>query len=332
MVSSAREQVARLLALAPYLQAREGGVPLARVAADFGVKPEQIVKDLKVLWMCGLPGLGPGDLVEIDFEAFEDDPDGLVRIGNADYLARPLRLGSSEAAALIVALRALREGGGGAARDVVDRVLAKLEEAASAGVPAPVDVRMPGSGTSAEDERQLATELAAAIERDRQVRLDYYVPTRDETTSRVVDPIAVLTAEGHGYLDAWCHLVEGRRLFRLSRIQGLQLLDEPRQARDVAPRDLSEGLFEAGPEDVPARIHLAPGYRWVADYYPVTAVAEAADGGLDVDLLVGDPRWLVRLVLRLAPGVTVLAPPELATAARRQAEATLALYDSAAGH
>ena len=32
---------------------------LSQVAADFGVTPEQIRKDLKVLWFCGLPGLTP---------------------------------------------------------------------------------------------------------------------------------------------------------------------------------------------------------------------------------------------------------------------------------
>jgi proteasome accessory factor C len=202
-------------------------------------------------------------------------------------------------------------------------VLAKLEAAATDGGAAPVEVHLPDSRTS---EKEAAAALTDAITRDRQVRLDYYVPTRDESTSRVVDPIAVLTAEGHGYLDAWCHLVEGRRLFRLSRVESLAVLDQPRQAADVTPRDLSEGLFEPGPDDVPARVHLAPGYRWVADYYPVGTVAEAGDGGLDVELLVGDPRWLVRLALRLAPGVTVLAPAELATETAEHAGRALAHY------
>ena len=47
-MSSAREQVTRLLALVPYLQRGEG-VPLQQVARDFGVRPEQIREDLKVM-------------------------------------------------------------------------------------------------------------------------------------------------------------------------------------------------------------------------------------------------------------------------------------------
>ncbi len=127
----------------PYLQRRDD-VSLAQVAADFGVTPEQIRKDLGVLWMCGLPGLTPDKMIDVDMEAIEDDPDGVVRIDNADYLSRPVRLGSSEAAALIVALRALREGSPAASHDAVDRVLAKLEEAAAAGTAPPaVAVHLP---------------------------------------------------------------------------------------------------------------------------------------------------------------------------------------------
>ena len=65
------------------------------VAKEFGVRPKQIIADLKVLWFCGLPGAQMGDLIEIDIEAAEGD--GVIHINNADYLARPLRLAADEA-------------------------------------------------------------------------------------------------------------------------------------------------------------------------------------------------------------------------------------------
>jgi proteasome accessory factor C len=124
--ASTKDQLARLLALAPYLQTR-GAVPLKQVAADFSVSREQMLKDLRVLYLCGLPGFGPGDLIEINVEALLDDPEGVVRINNADFLARPLRLGSNEASALIVGLQALQESSALASRELVERTLAKLE-------------------------------------------------------------------------------------------------------------------------------------------------------------------------------------------------------------
>ena len=153
-MSGAREQVGRLLALVPWIQARRE-VSLEEAAAEFGVKPTQIVKDLKVLWFCGLPGLGMGDLIEVDMDALEGE--GVIRVSNADYLTRPLRLDSGEASALIVALRTLRETAGDDVRPVVDRTLAKLEAAAGDGAAAVeltrrthphvvlMDVQMPGT-------------------------------------------------------------------------------------------------------------------------------------------------------------------------------------------
>lgn len=139
-MSGARDQVGRLLALVPYIQTRKE-VSVEEAAREFGVKPAQIVKDLNVLWFCGLPGLGMGDLIDVDMDAVEGE--GVIRVSNADYLSRPLRLDSSEAAALIVALRALRDSSPTDVRPIVDRTLAKLEVAAGDGaaVAAQVELR-----------------------------------------------------------------------------------------------------------------------------------------------------------------------------------------------
>ncbi len=326
-MSGAREQVSRLLALVPYLQSRTD-VPLSEVATDFGVTPEQIRKDLGVLWMCGLPGLTPDKMIDVDFEAIEDDPDGVVRIDNAEYLARPVRLGSSEASALIVALRALREGSPETSHDVVDRALAKLEDATANGTAPPqVELHLPPRSGNVEHTARLREAIAA----NRQARLDYYVPTRDETTRRTVDPIELLRRDGHDYLDAWCHLAQARRLFRLDRMHVVEVVDAPREKHDLTPRDLSEGLFAPGPGDVEAVIRLERHARWVADYYPVDSSAEIGEGRLEVRLRVGDPRWLVRLALRLAPAIEVMEPADLRAAVERSATATLAMYGEAAG-
>ena len=108
----------------------------------------------------------------------------------------------------------------------------------------------------------------------------------------------------------------------------VEVVDEPRQEHDLSPRDLAEGLFEPGPADVEAVVHLERYARWVADYYPVDSVEELGDGRLAATLRVGDPRWLVRLALRLAPAVTVVEPPELRDEVSRTAQATLELYGS----
>ena len=303
---AARDQVGRLLRLVPYLHGREQ-VPLDEAARVIGVPPEQLDKDLRVLFLCGLPGGYPDDLIDVDLEALEGE--GLIRVSNADYLARPLRLTPTEATAIIVALRALRSGAGGETRDVVDRALAKLEEAA-AGAPPLVD---PGDDVAST--LALRGQLEDAVRRGRQVRLTYYVPARDEESERVVDPHRVVSHHGVDYLDAWCHSAEAPRLFRLDRIHEANVLDsavvtEP----DAHPRDLSAGVFASG-EATLVTLHLHPEARWVEEYYSVEKVRPAGDGGSEVDLLVGDERWLQRLLLRLAPYAEVVAPAHFASGA-----------------
>ena len=100
------DQVARLLALVPYLQAHPDA-DVRTTASVFGVSPRQLIADLNVLWYCGLPGGMPGDLIEVDMDAVESE--GRIRLTNADYLARPLRFTLDEAMSLAVALRSLQE-------------------------------------------------------------------------------------------------------------------------------------------------------------------------------------------------------------------------------
>ena len=69
-MGGAKEQVARLLTLVPYLHSREQ-VRLEEAAAALGVPPAQLLRDLRVLLMCGLPGGYPDDLIDVDLDALE---------------------------------------------------------------------------------------------------------------------------------------------------------------------------------------------------------------------------------------------------------------------
>jgi proteasome accessory factor C len=318
---SAKDQVARLLKLVPWLHGRDG-VRIEEAAAALGVSPAQVVKDLKVLLMVGLPGGYPDDLIDVDLDAIEDpDGDGIIRVSNADYLARPMKLSATEATAVMVALLALRTGADDQTREIVDRTLGKLQEAAQDAVVAPID---PGTDDAAAEEA-LRDELERAVADGRQVRLVYWVPARDEETERVVDPRGVVRMQGARYLDAWCHSAEAERLFRLDRIVEAEVLPDP--VRTAAPpRDLSEGLFASGEGAVSVTLRLQPAAWWMVEYYQVQDTRPQEDGSLEVDLLVADERWLRRLLLRLMPHAQVVAPASWAERVTADARAVLRSY------
>jgi len=317
----AADQVQRMLALVPYLHDR-AGVPVDQVAHDFAVPAATVVADLNVLWFCGLPEAVTGDMIDVDMDALEAD--GVVRLDNADYLDRPLRLTVHEALALIVALRTLRESAVGGDTEAVDRALAKLESAAGDGAAAADHVQV----LAAPVDQAILAAVQGAVTGRWQVHLDYLVPARDETTSRDVDPLRLFTAEGHTYLEGWCHRAEGVRLFRLDRVEAVQVLDVPAAPPpDARPRDLSAGLFQPGDDALPAVLDLAPAARWIAEYHPVELLDETSDGGLRVRIRVGDPAFLRRLVLRASGSVSVVEPAALAAEVRATARDALGGYE-----
>jgi proteasome accessory factor C len=325
-MTTSADRLPRLLALVPYLRTHPGA-ELAEVAAVFGVDVRQLNDDLNLLWVCGLPGGGPGDL--IDF-AFEGDT---VSVIEAQTLDRPLRLTADEALALRVAARALADVPGLAERDALESAQAKLAIASGA-VPGS-DPAEPLMQVALEPETEALATVRLALDEGRQVELRYLVASRDEVTERTVDPMRLVSVDGRWYLEGWCHLAEGVRLFRLDRMVEVSLgaPAEPLPSEAV-PRDLAEGLFRPRDEDLTVVLELEPAARWVADYYPVEQATELAPaagstggdgpGALRVELRTPDPAWVVRLALRLGGQGRVVSPPEVVAAVREKAETALA--------
>ncbi|ASW55064.1 protein pafC [Plantactinospora sp. KBS50] len=307
------DRLARLLNLVPYLLSRPG-IAITEAAADLGVTQRQLREDLELLWVCGLPGYGPGDLIDM---AFDGDR---VTITYDAGIDRPLRLTPDEAMALLVALRMLVETPGMANREVIERALAKIESAAGEFAGAPVAVGLPGDGERLES-------LRGSVQRGRALRITYYTPTRDETTERTVDPLRVVMVGGRAYLEAWCRRAGAVRLFRADRIDALTELPEPAQAPPQAqPVDLSAGIFRPSPELPLVTLRVGRPARWITEYYPCESVRRGTGDGWLVDLRVTDLGWARRFVLGLGPDVTVVHPPELAVAVRDAAGAALDAY------
>jgi proteasome accessory factor C len=307
----------RLLSLVPYLLAHPG-VRVAEMAEDFGVSEKQLWRDLELLWMCGLPGYGPGDLVDLSFS--EDT----VTVTEDAGMRRPLRLTTAEATALLVALRALTEVPGMVDTDVVRRAVAKIESAVgTSATPNGVAVGL----TAHEEEKTF--QVRAALGRGHALWIRYYTASRDVVSERTVDPMRLLLMEGRGYLEAWCRSAEAVRLFRLDRLDEVRELDERAAPPPAArPTDLSGGLFHSAPDQREAVLRLEAEARWVAEYYPVDELVEHDDGHAEVRLRFTDDAWLIRLVLGLGGRAQVLRPARLRAAVAERAEHALRGLDA----
>ncbi len=314
-MSTSLEQVSRLLALVPYLQAHPDA-DLAATAAAFGVTPRRLLADLEVLWFVGLPGGMPGDLIDIDMDAVEEQ--GRISLSNAEYLSRPMRFTIEEVTSLIVALRAVREVTGGAAGEAVDSALAKLSSVAGAQESNRVGFAV------ATSEGAVRERLASAIAAGESVRLTYDGFTRAATTTPVVEPHRLSVRDGYVYLEGWSRDRDAWRTFRLDRIAAVEPAEGTVVERGEPPR-FDGGWLEKRPEAALVTLTVTDRAHWISEYYPVRSV-ERYRRGWRVQLLVADPSWLRSLLLRLGPEVRAVDPPEAADSARAAASEALDLY------
>ncbi|HZE38270.1 MAG TPA: WYL domain-containing protein [Stackebrandtia sp.] len=310
--------LSRVLNLVPYLSARPG-ISIDTAAADLGISVSELRDDLTMLWMCGLPGYGPGDLIDI---AFDDDT---VTVTYDAGMTRPVRLLPDEALALVVALRMLADTPGLADRDAVRRTLDKV--AAAAGDAATAAARVSVSTTV--DDKSVDT-YRRIVSQGKAVRLTYYSAGRDRTTERIVDPIRVVLADDHAYLHAWCRSAEDVRRFRLDRIDAHTVLDEratvPAHARDLT--DAPGAIFASGALDLPTVVlRVNRSARWISEYYPCEDVTVEPDGRWTVSLRARDLDWAKRLVLGLGTEAEVVSPAGLRDAVLHDARRALAAYD-----
>ncbi len=310
-------RIVRLLNMVPYFQANPR-ITHAEAATELGVSVNQLRADLKQLWMCGLPGYGPGDL--IDFADMEGDT---IEVTFSAGIDKPLRLTSLEATGLLVALRGLVDIPGVVDPDAAQSAIAKIE--AAAGTAAVVPNRTEERGSSTEGDT--AGAVRSALRDGRALGLEYYSASRDTLSSRIVDPIRVVLVGDHSYLEAWSREAQGVRLFRFDRIVDVAVLDEaavPPEPVVAAPPDTS--LFEADPSLPAATLVIAPTAAWMREYYPIRVSKELPDGSCEAVMTFASDEWMARLVLGFGADVKVLEPTSLAQRVREAATGALTAY------
>jgi proteasome accessory factor C len=299
----------------PYL-VQHPGTSVDEATELFGVGERELLDDLNLLFMSGLPPYGPGDLIDVDIQ------DGRIWIGMADYFARPLRLTRSEALALFLRGTALAATPGLDEAPALTSALAKLSAALGPETLGGLPERV--AATSAGREPAALVDLRAAAGASERVRIEYLAASTFETTTREIDPEEVFFALGNWYVVAWDHRSDAERLFRADRIHALERTGETFERRGL--EGAGRPLYTPSDRDVAVRLRLAPDARWVAEYYETSDEIERDDGWLEVSLPAARMEWLERLLLRLGSDVEVIEPVDLGPRVLELARRTLARY------
>ncbi len=298
-------EIQRILALVPWIVAHPGEHK-DEIARRFGVSVEQLVEDLDLVLMIGVPPYSPGDYLDVD------DSDGRVTIRLAEHFRRPLRLTPAEGLALLAAGRALLAVPGSDPAGPLATALAKLERA----------LELPGLVVEVGEPAHLAV-LRDATARHERVEIDYWSAGREELTTRRIDPYVVFFATGAWYVGAYCHHAHDERMFRVDRVRAVRATGEHFEtARTTAEPE----VYSPRAADLRVTLALTPAAAWVAEAYPTEAVTERPDGSLEIRMAVSEEAWLERLLLQLGTDARVVEPPELRGLAARAAQRILRQY------
>ena len=317
---NARDRLARLLSIIPWVAEHPDGAAIDDIVERFAYPREQLLGDLQdVVFFVGVHPFTPDSLIEVEVG------DDRVSIRYAEWFSRPLRLSPEEGARLLTAGRSvlpLTEADDDRADDdrpsPLLRALTKLGTTLGEGAHRAVDVRL---GRTAGDTLGV---LRQALDAGRQVDLEYYSYGRDELTERRVEPDRIFSDQGNWYLSGWCHRAEDERVFRVDRIRSATVTDAPIERRPPA----TESSFSPAGDDPRVTLRLRPGAHWVVEQYPVESSTPDGDD-LVVVMAVSAPAWLERLLLRLGPAADIVAIDEPLTPdlTRDAAARVLARYD-----
>ncbi|HJR87018.1 MAG TPA: WYL domain-containing protein [Acidimicrobiia bacterium] len=285
-------RLSRILAMIPWVIANPGS-SVDEVCRRFGYTERDLAQDLNIVFVCGLPGYGPGDLMSA--EIIDDE----VVIDMAEYFEDAPRLAPAEALALLAAGMAITASGqgGDALEEAVDKLSAVLLPEGSE----VIDIDLAA-------EPELVGRLKSAAASNEVVAITYTSLSRDETTEREVEPWSVFSSLGNWYLMGYCRLATDRRVFRVDRIQAAAPIGETFTPPASLPP--AEARYVPSIEDVRARIALGPGARWVTEYYPVDIVSDRSEE-LIVDFSAADPLVAARLLLRLGPDAKLIKGEEV---------------------
>ncbi|HEX8100655.1 MAG TPA: WYL domain-containing protein [Actinomycetota bacterium] len=312
----ASERLRRLLVVIPYLVGHPG-TEISEITRLFGITEAELLEDLNLLFVSGLPPYGPGDLIDVQVE------EGRVWIGMADYFSRPVRLTRAEALALYLKGKALLGAPGLEEAPALASALEKIEQRIGPEILESLAGRVE-VGEAGRMAEALAT-VRRAVERQERLEIEYYSAARDELTTRRIDAEHLFSAIGNWYVVAWDHLANDERLFRADRIRSAKAMGETFEPRGLL--GAGRPLYTRTEHDIPVRLRLRPAARWVAEYYETENVKNAEDGSVEATLPTKDLAWVTKLILRLGGSATVIEPPELAEMVRDAAAQTLEVYE-----
>lgn len=303
MVENAALRAIRLLDLVPYIVAHPG-ISITELAKEFSITRDEVLKDLNLLFLCGLPGYTPLELIDISF-----DEESVV-IRDPQNLAAPRNLNESEALIARIALAALEESTPRTSSAYLQIVALreKIAKAFSSSIPASAIT------FTLDKERATLEAIEGAITKELDLEITYNNVTKDSSSRRSITPISIIAEDKRTLVSAYCHSAKALRTFNLAQISEVST-----KAR-IVRADL-ERLEDSRGSSAEVIIKSEDS-SFLSEN--ASSLKELSKSCYQIDIF--QPEWIVRSVLAGADSIELAKPLELRAEIAERANRALLAY------
>jgi proteasome accessory factor C len=303
MVENAALRAIRLLDLVPYIVAHPG-ISITELAKEFSISRDEVLKDLNLLFLCGLPGYTPLELIDISF-----DEESVV-IRDPQNLAAPRNLNESEALIARIALAALEESTPktSAAYLQIIALREKIAEAFSSSIPASAIT------FTLDKERATLEAIESAIKQELDLEMTYNNVTKDSSSKRSITPISIIAEDKRTLVSAYCHSAKALRTFNLAQISEVS-------TKERSTRTDLERLEDSRGSSAEVIIKSEDS-RFLSEN--ASSLKELSKSCYQIDIF--QPEWIVRSVLAGADSLELAKPLELRAEIAERANRALLAY------
>ena len=303
MAESAVQRVARALDLVPYVS-EHPGIEIAELAKRFNISEKQIIQDLELIFLCGLPGYTPYELIDLTYE------DGVVTIIEPQLLDKPRKFSETEGVVITLGLNLIRDSTADlSAIEAIERLLDKLSRI----------FRAPVQATIADHVKPfLYDEIVRAIKSGVFIQFNYQSLSDDSLSYRKVKPVQISVKKGFYYLLAIEGNSQEERTFRIDQMVNLKITNDDKAEDQKVLKNKESFVFSLRTSD-----------RFITEKYrEIFSEVSSVGDTFTIRGEVSNLQWLQRWLLSNSPVVEISSPDSVRKAIRNRAQATLNLYQN----
>ena len=304
MADNAAQRALRTMDLVPYIL-ENPGISTVDLAAKFSVTQKQIEKDLQLIFLCGLPGYTPYELIDLTFE------DGIVSIIEPQVLTKPRNFSSNEMVVIKLGLEILREINVNEPNklDKISTLLQKVHRQTD------------------QDSVLLAKEISSspyysvistAISQRKQLSIEYQSVSKDQLSTRLIVPYNISMLNGNLYLSAYDMDRQSDRVFKLDLISKCEIGE--RTESDLVQSTATDQIVE-----LMVDVNLT---NFIERNTSIIVDQRLTADGIKVTLKVNNLEWISRAVISYAPNINVISPIALSEMIKQRAKNLLNAYSS----